>query len=140
MFPKIGSIEIQKESSNKTPETESDLGFVQARSSQNTEEWNKLVVAAVEQASNVNPFINIPLGSVIPAVDAVNWSGQGDIRPRLYDKQAGLHRLIDTGSMISATTKLPTDKEDKSVKLVAVNGSSIKTYGVRNLKLKIGRK
>ena len=83
MFPKIGSIEIQRENSYKTPETESDLGFVQARSSQNSEEWNKLVVAAVEQASNVNPFINIPLGSVIPAVDAVNWSGQGDIRPRL---------------------------------------------------------
>ena len=126
MFPRIGSIEIQNDSSiSITTENESELDLFQARQCQNSD-WNNKIVAAIEQASNVNPYNSIPLGSVIPTVDAVDWSGQGDIRPRLWDKEAGLFRLIDSGSMISATTKLPSDKEDKSVKLVAVNGSSIK--------------
>ena len=117
MFPKIGSIEIQKNTTINASQTESEVDFVQARKSQNSD-WNSLVVAALEKASNVNPFNNIPLGSVIPAVEAVDWSGQGDIRPSLWDKEAEVHRLIDSGSMISATTRLPSDKEDKAIKLL----------------------
>ena len=33
--------------------------------------------------------------------------------------------------------KFPGDKVDDSVNLVAVNGSKIKTYGLREIKLKI---
>ena len=48
--------------------------------------------------------------------------------------------MIDTGSMITATVRRPEDKPDNSVRLVAVNGSTIQTYGTRRLHVKIGRK
>ena len=99
--------------------------------------------ASIEVASQVNPFQkDIPEGVVIPAVDAVNWSiGRNvDIRPRLYDKASGQFRLVDSGSMITATARKPHDKPDDSFNLVAVNGSRIKTYGTREITIKIGRK
>ena len=117
---------------NEAIEDESDFNFVQAsdRRSPNSENsnWNRLVVAALERASEVNPYSrDLPEGSVVPAIEAVNWSGTGDIRPRLWDKKSGRHRLIDSGSMITATMRAPEDKEDPSFKLIAVNGSPIKT-------------
>ena len=42
--------------------------------------------------------------------------------------------------MITATKKLPEDKVDDTINLIAVNGSRIKTYGNREIKVKIGRK
>ena len=93
------------------------------------ENWIRQTVAAVEIASNVDPYeSDLPLGSVIPAVSALGWrSGfkNCDIRPRLFDKASGEHRLIDSGSMISVTKKQPGDKIDESIKLVAVNGTKI---------------
>ena len=83
------------------------------------------------------------MGTVIRAIDAVDWSigrHNCDIRPRLIDKSTGISRLIDSGSQISVTQKLPGDSIDKSLKLVAVNGSKIETYGVREVEFKIGRK
>ena len=41
---------------------------------------------------------------------------------------------------LSATARKPGDKIDNSVRLVAVNGSSIPTYGIREIELKINRK
>ena len=85
----------------------------------------------------------LPVGEVISAAEALGWnkSQQGvDIRPRLVDKATKVARLIDTGSMITATAKGPDDKVDESIKLVAVNGSEIKTYGVKEIQVKIGRK
>ena len=92
----------------------------------------------------MNPFeSDLPEGTVIRAVDAVDWSvgrHNCDIRPRLLDKSTGISRLVDSGSQISVTQKLPGDTIDKSLKLVAVNGSKIETYGVREIEVKIGRK
>ena len=79
---------------------------------------------------------------VLRAVDAVGW-GAGrncDIRPRLLDKCTGISRLLDSGSQISVTKKGPDDKLDHAFKLVAVNGSKIPTYGVKEIEIKIGRK
>ena len=49
-------------------------------------------------------------------------------------------RLIDSGSQISVTKRLPGDKIDPSLRLIAVNGTKIETFGVRDINLKIGRK
>ena len=105
--------------------------------------WNKLVVSALEVASVIDPYQkDIPLGTVIRSVDALNWKpGQNqDIRPRLLDKSTGCNRLVDSGSQISVTRKGPDDKLDESLKLVAVNGSRINTYGVKDITVKINRK
>ena len=106
--------------------------------------WNNLVVAAMTVAQEVNPFSpDLPVGSVIRAIDAVGWSNghrNCDIRPRLVDKASGEARLIDSGSQISVTKRKPGDKIDNSIRLIAVNGSRIETYGVRNIEVKLGRK
>ena len=85
---------------------------------------------------------NLPIGSIIPSIEALHWSHKSDcdIRPRLVDKSTGEARLVDSGSMISVTKKEPDDKIDNSIRLIAVNGSRIDAYGVRNIEFKIGRK
>ena len=143
MFSSIGSIEIQKKIDlYEATEPESN-DFIHTRRSpssvRNTR--NNMVVASLQIASKVNPYSkDLPVGSVVPSIEAVNWSGTNDIRPRLWDQSSKQFGLIDSGSMISATKKLPSDKEDKTIKLVAVNGSQIKTYGVRDIKIKINCK
>ena len=108
------------------------------------ENWDKLTISALQVAANVDPFEkDVPIGTEIPFVSAVDWkigAGNCDIRPRLLDKSTGQFRLIDSGSQITATARQPGDKLDNSIKLIAVNGSRISTYGVRELEIKIGRK
>ena len=63
-------------------------------------------VAAVE-SETIDPFQpNIEVGSVVNQAEAKTWSHSrhNDIRPRLFDKGEKLHRLVDTGSMISTTS------------------------------------
>ena len=153
MFPSISSIEIQKPIVET--ETEESAYFfqnaaivrqcpIEAENTRVKENWDKLVVGALEIAQNVNPFqSDLPVGSVISSLESVGWSvgnRQCDIRPRLIDKSSGRARLIDSGSQISIVAKEPGDKIDNSFKLVAVNGSRIDTYGVREITVKIGRK
>ena len=146
MFPSISSIEIQKPNVQIEHETESDFYLnSEARWCQLSEvrsNWYNLSVAAMQIAAEVDPFEpNLPVGSVIPAVEAASWIRKGaDIRPRLKDSATGQFRLIDTGAQISATCKGPNDVIDNTIKLVAVNGSRINTYGVRKIKVKIHRK
>ena len=93
---------------------------------------------AVTVKSILNPFKpDLPDSTVVPAVEAVDWSGNSDIRPRIWDNSAGQFRLIDSRSMITA---MQGDKPDNRLRLMAVNGSEIKTYGIRELKIKIGQK
>ena len=145
MFPEVGSLQIQRLELNEATEHESELLFQPAsRQSQLAglnSKWNLGVVAAMERAVTVDPFKpDLPDGTVVPAVEAVDWSGNSDIRPRIWDNSAGQFRLIDSGSMITATQRLPGDKPDNRLRLMAVNGSEIKTYGIRELKIKIGQK
>ena len=93
--------------------------------------WDSLVMASLTVAGSVDPFEkDLPEGTIIRAVDAVDWSvgrQNCDIRPRLVDKSTGISRLLDSGSQISVTRKLPGDKVDHTINLVAVNGTKIKT-------------
>ena len=133
-------MEIHKIFDVETEEIESDhlVQVANVRCSQNAAEklvYDRMVVGASEVASAVNPFhSDLPFGEVVPTVDAVGWSrGQRncDIRPRLKDESTGTFRLIDSGSMITAAMRGPDDKVDDSVRLVAVNGSRIRTYGTK---------
>ena len=108
--------------------------------------WAKLTIASMSMSGTARvdwksePFHHV--GEIVSAAEAMNWPANSnvDVRPRLLDKSTNQFRLIDSGSMITATMKLPTDKPDHSTRLVAVNGSQIQTYGVRKLDVKIGRK
>ena len=84
---------------------------------------------------------DVPVGTVISALEAKCWAvGNCDIRPRLHDKAAGVDRLVDSGSQITVTKKGPNDKVDNSFRLIAVNGTKIETYGVKEIMVKMGRK
>ena len=147
MFPQINSVQIQDPFI--TPETESFTDFLNTssvvRQSQSKKSnWDRLVMSAMEVASAVNPYeSDLPFGTVVPAISALDWSigrHNCDLRPRLIDKSTGEARLVDSGSMITATKRLSDDKEDHALNLVAVNGSRIKTYGTRTINVKINRK
>ena len=143
MFPSLNAIEIQNPIVEDI-ETESEL-FIPSRKSPNiSENWNSQVVAALNIASHIDPYQkDIPIGTVIPAAQAVGWiNGQGscDIRPRFVDKSTGIARLLDTGSQVSTTVRCPNDKKDKVSRLIAVNGTKIDTFGVREIEFKMGRK
>ena len=100
-------------------------------------------MSALEIASTVDPYRDdLPDGTIVRAVDAAAWSrGRNvDIRPRLHDNSTGTDRLVDSGSQISVIKKSPQDKVDPTLRLIAVNGSKIDTYGVKELVVKIGRK
>ena len=118
MFPSLNAIEIQTPVVDLEEQAvESDLFFDASRQSQNmSESWNLQVAAAIERASEIDPYqSDIPLGTVVPAAKAIGWiNGQGacDVRPRLLDKSTGITRLIDTGSQVSTTTRGPEDKKD----------------------------
>ena len=139
--------EIQEMFSQINQEESDYFSLPEARQSQIAglqTKWNQVTLAAIEAASLIDPFqSDIPVDSVVPAVEAQRWpvGHRGcDIRPRLLDKSIGQSRLIDSGSMITATAEGPEDKINESMKLVAVNGSEIKTYGSKEIQVKIGRK
>ena len=70
--------------------------------------FEELVTNALEQSAIIDPFQeSIPVGAKISSTEAMNWdnSKYNDIRPRLYDKGSKIHRLIDTGSMITTTKR-----------------------------------
>ena len=141
MFSAVESTEIH-ETYNLQPENESEYLFKPAsRQSQMaglTRSWDLGIIAALEKAATIDPFKpDLPEGTIVPAVEAVDWSGNSDIRPRLWDESTKEFRLLDSGSMITATKKLPGDTPDNRLKLMAVNGSDIQTYGIRELKVKI---
>ena len=132
-------MEIQPNFVEFEPETESESLFQASMSRQS--QFNEAVQAAIEIAAQVDPYQQVlGEGVVIPTLDAVNWSSKNvDIRPRLVEA-SGVERLVDSGAQISAAVRLPSDKPDQNVSLVAVNGSKIRTFGVRELKIKINRK
>ena len=128
-------MEIQKPVLNSVQQHESDY-ISSVKQSQ---------IASVEIGgiNTVDQSPKVPVGSVVPAVEALHWSVDQkncDVRPRLTDKSTGIQRLLDSGSQISTTSRLPGDVEDNSCNLIAVNGSRIKTYGSRDIVFKINRK
>ena len=132
-------MEIQEASINVDQTRSSDYeSFFQAsaRQSLKLKEANEIYVSSVE-----SKLPDLEIGVEIPTIDAVGWSRKDvDIRPRLVDKSTNIARLIDSGAMISAAARRPEDKPSEGISLVAVNGSRIKTYGVRDLEFKINRK
>ena len=89
-------MEIKKIELHEAAENESDFFHSPARIRQSQlaviqNNWNGKVVAALAVASKVNPYkSDIPVGTVVPAIDAVDWQvANCDVRPRLIDKSTG---------------------------------------------------
>ena len=65
-----------------------------------------------------------------------------DIRPKMFDKAAGLWLLIDTGAAVCVWPKkrFPQAQVDTTVKLQALNKSRFQTYGTQDIVFKINNK
>ena len=125
-------MEIYSESFSLNPESESENLFQSVQANANI---NQVTVDSIEIAQFES--------EVVPTIEAVKMWSEGrrvDLRPRLIDSATGEARLLDSGAQISATRKRPEDRLDTTINLVAVNGSRINSYGVRELKVKINRK
>ena len=138
LFPQLESIEIHPSKLQFDQERIESSQLFQSQT--NAINIDQLTLGAVE----VKPqeFPDLPIGTVVPSIEAVDWPQHRnvDIRPRLVDSASGIERLLDSGAQISATKRTPEDKPDNSVNLVAVNGSRIPTYGVKEVEVKINRK
>ena len=74
----------------------------------------------------------------LPAFMAVKWEAGTlgvDLRPHLFDPSSNLHLLVDSGSQVSAWPPDPGDVPVPGMNLKAVNGSSIKCYGHKNIQV-----
>ena len=137
----ISSVSVSKWSQYFNPSKQT-WGNYPTKPSIQTDFETQVKEAAV-RSEQIDPFLpNIETGSKISAMLAKQWSSQrqSDIRPRLFDKGSQIHRLIDTGSMISTTAKKEGDTLNPHLVLQAVNNSPMPTYGFRNIDVKIGRK
>ena len=62
-----------------------------------------------------------------------------DLRPFLKDAVTGKEYLFDTGSQVTAIPPQAGDVPDPSIQLDAVNGTSLRTYGTKEIQIKVGR-
>ena len=95
--------------------------------------------------SRAEPAIPVPKvpPEVLPAYQALCWTEAEagvDYRPHLYDPERKMFLLVDSGSEVTAFPPEPGDSEVEGQCLKAVNGSKIKCYGKRVVKIKIARK
>ena len=77
------------------------------------------------------------------AVEAIAAAdGDQDFRPRLKCLNTKMHFLIDTGAAISVypCRLCPNAKEDFKKGLQAINGSKIKTFGNKTIKIRPDKK
>ena len=85
--------------------------------------------------------IQYQTGDTVASIEAVNNPQlQIDTRPKVFDNITKSWTLLDSGSCVSCTPKDPEDKVDKAVKLKAVNGQAIPTFGTKLIQVRIGRK
>ena len=110
-----------------------------------TEQVAGLVIS--EDGSEVNsPKIaaqSQPPPDELPAFQAVHWPEAHlgvDLRPHVWDAALKSWLLIDSGSQCTAWPPDPGDVPQPGRFLRAVNGSKIKTYGNKEIFIKIGRK
>ena len=74
--------------------------------------------------------VRFQVGDEVSSIEAVSDPVLiNDTRPRFFDNISKTWTLLDTGSCVSCTAKEPGDKLDPNVRLRAVNGQSIPTFG-----------
>ena len=106
------------------------------------EDWDHLVAKAVAPIASDNPFLQVDCGEV-SAIEALNHNDGAyglDVRPRFFDNVSKTWTLLDSGSCVSCIPREDKDVIDPNLRLKAVNGSFIPTYGSQIITIQIGRK
>ena len=105
-------------------------------------QFEQAVSQAVESIAEDNPYLKVEPGE-IAAISALNHKPGAyglDIRPKVFDNKQKVWTLLDSGSCVSCIPKAPNDKIDPNLRLRAVNGSSIATFGTETISIRLGRK
>ena len=70
-----------------------------------------------------------------------NSKGKNDLRPRVWCNKLKMSFLVDSGAAVSIVprSRVKDVTVSQDVKLKAVNGSAIQTYGKRTFRLQLGR-
>ena len=87
-------------------------------------DFQSAVAQVAEVAAEVGDPLQVVPGDVVTALQALSHEdGQNnvDIRPHLHDKTHDVLYLVDTGSFVTATTKLPTDEIRPDILITAAN-------------------
>ena len=106
-------------------------------------DFQSAVARVAEVAAGVSDPSQVVPGDIVPALQALSHEdGQNnvDIRPHLLDKTNDVLYLVDSGSFVTATTKLPTDEVRPDILLTAANDTRIPCYGFREIEVQINRK
>ena len=91
-----------------------------------------------QNATRADPPDKSPeIAGVISATDV---DSNNDLRPHYFDPIMKMDLMIDSGSQVTAFPPEPGDVEDSNVMLKAVNGTNIKTFGFKDITVKINRK
>ena len=126
------------------PEISSLAEQSQISRSQIQNQWNLTIASVISQIADINPYMpDIEPGQEIPAVDAARYMKGAygiDCRPQLFDGVSKSWKLCDTGSALTVIKKTDSDMVDESRVLQAVNGTSIKVYGQKEVQIRLGRK
>ena len=104
--------------------------------------YERLVVAAVHPIAGDDGFLPPPPPE-ISAAEAASWVDghrSCDARPKLFDGATQSWRLMDTGAAISVVPPVQGDQVDHSICFEAIDGTKIKTYGSKDVYVRIGRK
>ena len=118
---------------NDDIESESESSYLQ-----DSQGWSQISSVQREgQSLFTNPESQV---GQIDKIEAAGDSENSDLRPHYFDPVLKQSFLVDSGSQVTALPPDPGDIEDKSVRLRAVNGTIIKTYGFKEFSLKINRK
>ena len=108
-------------------------------------EWDTKINEISSQVADINPYLKHKNpGEEISALEAINWIkgqfGQVDFRPKLFDNITKTYTLCDTGAMLSCVPKQPGDVVDPTTTLKTADGKPMKTYGSKELNIRLGRK
>ena len=75
------------------------------------------------------------------AIEAERMNSESiDMRPCVKDKRSGQWILLDSGAAVTAIPPEPGDIPDPKVRLKAVNGTRLKSYGTKLLEIQVNRK
>ena len=115
--------EIYNLDKNEVTSTESEASYLQGQG------WSQVSSVQVDSQSNKTHTQESDDGKTdeVAAAESPNE----DLRPHYFDPVLKTFLLIDSGSQVTAIPPDPGDIEDKSVRLRAVNGTVIKTYGYK---------
>ena len=99
--------------------------------------WSQVSSIQIQGQNGTSPDPQKSINKTQEVAAGANSQEVSDLRPHYFDPVMKETLLVDSGSQVTAVPPDPGDVEDKAVRLKAVNGTVIKTFGFKKISLKI---